>query len=132
MRPDNTARLVTAAKRRHELTRAKAIRALRELDRAGTPVTFETLARTADVSRSWLYTQEPATTSATRPSTRATTDNQPHRHQQPVAQARCDPSLFDNDRSVLTADQQLKRPGQRHRLRRGRPAHSHAPTKNSR
>jgi hypothetical protein len=57
MRPDNTQHLVTAAKRRHELTRAKAIRALRELDRAGTPVTFETLARTADVSRSWLYTQ---------------------------------------------------------------------------
>lgn len=57
MRPDNTQHLVTAAKRRHELTRAKAIRALRELDRAGTPVTFQTLARTADVSRSWLYTQ---------------------------------------------------------------------------
>jgi hypothetical protein len=57
MRPDNTQHLITAAKRRHELTRAKAIRALRELDRAGTPVTFETLARTAQVSRSWLYTQ---------------------------------------------------------------------------
>jgi Family of unknown function (DUF6262) len=57
MRPDDTQHLITAAKRRHELTRAKAIRALRELDRAGTPVTFETVARTANVSRSWLYTQ---------------------------------------------------------------------------
>jgi hypothetical protein len=57
MRPDNTQHLITAAKRRHEVTRAKAIRALRELDRAGTPVTFETVARTADVSRSWLYVQ---------------------------------------------------------------------------
>jgi Family of unknown function (DUF6262) len=57
MRPDNTQHLVTAAKRRHELARAKAIHALRELDRAGTAVTFETVARTAGVSRSWLYTQ---------------------------------------------------------------------------
>jgi small-conductance mechanosensitive channel len=57
MRPDNTAHLITTAKRRRELTRAKAIRALRELDRAGTAVTFETVARGAGVSRSWLYTQ---------------------------------------------------------------------------
>jgi hypothetical protein len=58
MRPDNNiTRLVAAAQQRHELTRAKAIRALRELDQAGTPVTFETVARTAEVSRSWLYTQ---------------------------------------------------------------------------
>src|SRR6266851_5294820 len=57
MRPDNTAPLIAAARQRHELTRAKAIRALRELDHAGTPVTFETVARTAGVSRSWLYAQ---------------------------------------------------------------------------
>jgi hypothetical protein len=57
MRPDSTTPLITAARRRHELTRAKAIRALRELDHAGTPVTFETVARAAGVSRSWLYAQ---------------------------------------------------------------------------
>jgi hypothetical protein len=57
MRADNTTHLITAAQRRHELTRAKAIQALRELDQAGTPVTFETVAHTAQVSRSWLYTQ---------------------------------------------------------------------------
>jgi hypothetical protein len=34
-----------------------AIQALRELDRAGTPVTFTGVARAAGVSRSWLYTQ---------------------------------------------------------------------------
>jgi hypothetical protein len=56
MRPDTTA-IVTAARRRRELTRAKAIRALHELDRAGTPITFEVVARTAGVSRSWLYAQ---------------------------------------------------------------------------
>jgi hypothetical protein len=57
MPADNTAHLVTAARRRHELTRAKAIRALRELAQAGTPATFELVARTAEVSRSWLYSQ---------------------------------------------------------------------------
>lgn len=54
MRPDN---LGAAAARRHELTRAKAIQALRELDRAGAPVTFASVAATARISRSWLYTQ---------------------------------------------------------------------------
>jgi hypothetical protein len=49
--------LSEAAARRHELTRAKAIQALRELDRAGTPVTFAGVASAAEVSRSWLYTQ---------------------------------------------------------------------------
>ncbi|WP_034267059.1 DUF6262 family protein [Actinospica robiniae] len=57
MRADNTAHLITSARTRHELTRAKAIRALRKLDTAEHPVTFEALARAAGVSRSWLYTQ---------------------------------------------------------------------------
>jgi Family of unknown function (DUF6262) len=54
VRPDP---LSEAAARRHELTRAKAIQALRELDRAGTPVTFASVAQAAAISRSWLYTQ---------------------------------------------------------------------------
>ena len=54
MRPDP---LSEAAARRHELTRAKAIQALRELDRTGTPVTFAGVALAAGISRSWLYTQ---------------------------------------------------------------------------
>jgi hypothetical protein len=57
MRPDNAAPIIAAAQRRHELTRSKAIQALRELHATGTPVTFEAVARTAGVSRSWLYTQ---------------------------------------------------------------------------
>jgi hypothetical protein len=55
--PPDTTGIVTAAHRRRELTRAKAIQALRELDRAGTPITFEIIARTASISRSWLYAQ---------------------------------------------------------------------------
>lgn len=57
MSADNTARLAQAARQRHELTRSKAIRALRELDHAGAPITFEVVARHGKVSRSWLYTQ---------------------------------------------------------------------------
>ena len=57
MPPDQPTPLAIAAARRHELTRAKAIQALRELDRAGTPVTFAAVAAAARISRSWLYTQ---------------------------------------------------------------------------
>jgi Family of unknown function (DUF6262) len=54
VRPDP---LAEAAARRHELARAKAVQALRELDRAGQPVTFARVAQEAGISRSWLYTQ---------------------------------------------------------------------------
>ncbi len=47
MHPDPSAPLAAAAARRHELTRAKAIQTLRELDRAGAPVTFAAVATTA-------------------------------------------------------------------------------------
>ena len=57
MRADNTAHLIAAASRRHELARSKAIRAVRELDAAGTTVTFESVAGAAGESLSWLYTQ---------------------------------------------------------------------------
>ena len=56
MRADNSIHLTTAARRRHEHTRAKAIAAMHELDRAGAVLTFESVARHA-VSRSWIYTQ---------------------------------------------------------------------------
>lgn len=57
MRPDNTAPIIAAARQRHELARAKAIQALRELDHAGATVTFQSVAAAAAVSRSWLYAQ---------------------------------------------------------------------------
>lgn len=63
MRADNTAHLITAAQRRHEFTRAKAIRALRELDQTGGPVTFETVAHQA---RSPAPGSTPSPTSAPR------------------------------------------------------------------
>jgi hypothetical protein len=54
VRPDP---LAEAAARRHELTRSRTVQALRELDRAGIPVTFAGVAQAAGISRSWLYTQ---------------------------------------------------------------------------
>jgi hypothetical protein len=50
MRPDPAGPLALAAARRHELTRARAIQALRELDRAGAPVTFASVAAAAGFS----------------------------------------------------------------------------------
>lgn len=57
MRADNSIHLVTAARQRHEHTRTRAIAAMHDLDRAGAMLTFESVARHAGVSRSWIYTQ---------------------------------------------------------------------------
>jgi hypothetical protein len=57
MRADNSRFLVQAARRRSQATRERAIRALRHLAGSGDLVTFDTVARAAGVSRSWLYAQ---------------------------------------------------------------------------
>ncbi|TQJ40751.1 hypothetical protein FBY33_2837 [Arthrobacter sp. SLBN-112] len=57
MRADNSRHIRLAAERRHELTRSKAVAALRDFQNQGGPVTFEAVAAAAGVSRSWLYTQ---------------------------------------------------------------------------
>jgi len=57
VRPDNSPAIIAAARRRHELTRAKAVQAIRELERTGAPVSFAAVAQAAGVSRSWLYAE---------------------------------------------------------------------------
>ncbi|WP_079026970.1 DUF6262 family protein [Embleya scabrispora] len=57
MRADNSRHIIEDAHRRSELTRSKAVQALRALDAAGEPITFEAVAKRAGVSRSWLYGQ---------------------------------------------------------------------------
>jgi Family of unknown function (DUF6262) len=57
MRADNSRYVVQAARRRSQATRDRAIRALRRLAASGDPITFDSIARTASVSRSWLYAQ---------------------------------------------------------------------------
>lgn len=84
MRADNSIHIVTAAKQRHELTRAKAIAALHELDRAGTKISFEAVADHAGVSRSWLYTQPDLKDEINR----IRAQRRPQHHQAPPARQR--------------------------------------------
>jgi hypothetical protein len=55
VRPDP---LAEAAARRHELARARAVQALRELDRAGQPVTFTRVAQEALLTELCLEFQQ--------------------------------------------------------------------------
>ena len=57
MRADNSRHVVAAARRRAAATRKRAVSALRRMDKAGMPITFDAVAREAQVSRSWLYNQ---------------------------------------------------------------------------
>jgi Family of unknown function (DUF6262) len=57
VRANNSHHLRAAARRRALETRDRAVRTLRRLDATGRPVTIETVAREAGVSRSWLYGQ---------------------------------------------------------------------------
>jgi hypothetical protein len=57
VRADNSHHLAAAAQQRSRDTRSKATRALRRLHATGRPITIQTVAREAGVSRSWLYAQ---------------------------------------------------------------------------
>lgn len=57
MRADNSSHIIDAARQRSEYTRSKAIQALKSLEAAAEPVTFQSVAELAGVSRSWLYAQ---------------------------------------------------------------------------
>jgi hypothetical protein len=57
MRADNSRHVVAAARRRAAATRKRAVSALRRMDKAGMPITFDAVAREAQASRSWLYNQ---------------------------------------------------------------------------
>lgn len=58
MRADNSHHVVASARRRAEQTRERAVAALRRLDATGQTINFDTVAKEAGVSRSWLYTQD--------------------------------------------------------------------------
>lgn len=111
--PADPTPIITAARQRHELTRAKAVKALRELDRAGTPVTFEVVACTAAVSRSWLYTQTDIRTEIQRlrdATRRAPTPPIPtaQRTSEASAQARLT-ALIQRNRALAEDNQRLRR-----------------------
>lgn len=56
-RADNSHHLRRAAADRNDAARDRARAVIEDLDRTGKPVTFLGVARAADVSRSWLYSQ---------------------------------------------------------------------------
>ena len=98
--------LAAAAHRRHELTRAKAIRALRELERAGAPVGFAAVAQAAGISRSWLYTQDDLRTEITR--LRPLTAGRPTTAAIPATQRASDASLRRRLELALQRNRQLR------------------------
>lgn len=57
MRADNSRHVIAAARHRAAATRKRAVAALRRMDKAGLSITFDSLAKEARVSRSWLYNQ---------------------------------------------------------------------------
>lgn len=57
MRADNSRHLIAAAQRRSQAAHRRAVAALRRMDNTGLRITFDSVAREAKVSRSWLYTQ---------------------------------------------------------------------------
>lgn len=57
MRADNSTFVIAAARRRSQATHRRAVAALRRMDTAGAAVTFDAVAREANISRSWLYNQ---------------------------------------------------------------------------
>lgn len=57
MRADNSHHVIAAARRRAAATRKRAVTALRRMNKAGLPITFDSVAEQARVSRSWLYNQ---------------------------------------------------------------------------
>jgi 2'-5' RNA ligase len=103
MRPDP---LSEAAARRHELTRSRAVQALRELNRAGVPVTFAGVAQAAGISRSWLYTQ-PDVSSQIRRLRQETTNAAGSAGGIPAAQRSTDASLSARLAAALQRNKQL-------------------------
>jgi Family of unknown function (DUF6262) len=91
MRADNSRHIVTAARDRATATRRRALAAIRRMDNTGQPISFDTVAREGQVSRSWLYTQPDLRTEIER--LRARTDPGPTGHRLPDRQRASDASL---------------------------------------
>ena len=106
--------LAETAARRHELTRSRAVQALRELDRAGVPVTFAGVAHAAGISRSWLYTQPDISSQIRR--LRKSTDSAGSAGAIPAGQRATDASLrarltaaLDRNKRLADENAQLRR-----------------------
>lgn len=91
MRADNSRHIVTAARNRATATRRRAVAAIRRMDNAGQPISFDAVAREGQVSRSWLYNQPDLRAEIER--LRARRDPGPTEHRLPGRQRASDASL---------------------------------------
>ncbi|MFJ8026808.1 DUF6262 family protein [Streptomyces sp. NPDC096311] len=105
MPADNSRLIVAAVRRRSAATRRRAVSALRRVDATGTVISFETVAREAGVSRSWLYNQ---------PDLRAEIERLRARHRVPATrqvpdrQRASDASLLRRLEAAAKRNQQLE------------------------
>jgi hypothetical protein len=112
MRADNSHHVVASARRRAEATQRRAAAALRRIDAAGTPVSFEAVAREAGVSRSWLYSQPGIRNEIERLRDR----QQPNRRQVPDRQRASDASLLSRLQVATERIRHLENDNKRLRL----------------
>jgi len=106
MRADNSHHIVAAARRRAIATRRRATTALRRMDNAGLPISFDALAREAKVSRSWLYAQPDLRVEIER--LRARPNPAPHRERLPDRQRASEASLRQRLQIMSERNRQLE------------------------
>ena len=106
MPPDRrTTALHAAAQRKREAARSRVSDALRALDARGDEITFQAVARAAQVSRQWLYTQ---------PQLRAeieqlrATNEQDGARPAPTRERASENSLRHRNRALLDENQRLR------------------------
>ena len=102
MRADNSRYVINAAQQRAEQTRLRAVTALRRMNATGKPITYDSVALAANVSRSWLYTQ----TDLRREIERLRARRQPSGAVPPRQQRASDPSLL---RRLEAATERIRR-----------------------
>jgi Family of unknown function (DUF6262) len=104
MASDRTTALAAAAARKHDNVVTRANSALRDLDRTGMAINFQTVARAAGVSRQWLY-QQPDLRREIEQLRRAGRDTAPG---VPTAQRATEASLRQRVRSLLDENHRLR------------------------
>jgi Family of unknown function (DUF6262) len=104
MATDQPGPLAAAAAHKHDATLARAGAALRELARTGAVINFQAVARTAGISRQWLY-QQP---DLRREIDQLRTTSQPAGTAVPASQRATEASLRQRIRSLLDENHRLR------------------------